>query len=1074
MKKFTRFLAILLITALLIAAFPITGASAETLCVKPGGGDGCYATISEAVTAAATGDTISVASGIYIEHVTINKSLTLVGSEAVINGDGTGIVVLITAPNVSISGFTITGSGLDPNAGAAGVGVMLTTGVHIFENTFTANAVGVALAGAVNNTVEHNQFVSNYIGVANTYQDYSGTRYLATGNVIDSNIITGSMHSGIYGDQDCDGNFLTNNTISDGVGSADGIYLWKSAGNTITGNTITNNPQYGMQMMGSSNAVISGNTITGNLDGIRIRASGYPQEGTPDYHPFYPFNIGENAIESNKQFSIAIDVPLTLESQGSLPIPEVLQDVIDQAPDGATILVPGSTDPYSLPGGFNINIDRLTIILGDGVVVQHESPCFTINADQTRILAEPGAVCIPTNGANGIDVAAGVTGVTVESLEITKGATTTGDGIAFAGAVTDIVLVDNYIHGLDGNGIGFAAEPAGVVDIHGNLFMDNDGSGISSTGVVPAEYNSWGHVDGAAAGDDASSGVVAEPYTHVDLYLDTSANPLGYQVVNGEQFTLAVKAHMVNVNAADFMLTYDPSLLTVHTITPGADFDGLYIGDPAAEQDLVDDAVAGQLHFRGFKLGGVVTGDVTLFTVTFNTLSTGTSLLDFDETTDGFGMPGVGSSSNIYAAALSDGSVKVIALPTLASDDIQGYYLTGEEQGFSVTIDNPATGGNFDGVLVDLKITGADLSDITSLFYWETELDPDDWALWTLTEDGSGNLVGTFGPPVTGFPLVAPLTVTTPFLVTFANGGAYPVELNLRDVASGEILATYSNTAVVYEKPVITSDDLAGPYLVNVPEPVTLTITNPSAIPGPFSLVFDLPAGTSIVYDGVTYTCVTTGCPPIPVTLPLASNSLPFTFTFTVPYTGDISVALFDSDYTPDPRELAELTVATGAYDNYTVTGSFIVEMTGTFMPPGYTGIPVTLTRLDLPSIDPYTAVTYKADFTNFLVSNVMAGSYQITTRQPRVLNISPDCGKILTVNANESLPSITLWRGNAQWNDDIINILDASRVGGQINQTGDLDGDVNFDGKVNVQDLAIVGNHYLWESVIKYDSWTP
>jgi len=74
-------------------------------------------------------------------------------------------------------------------------------------------------------------------------------------------------------------------------------------------------------------------------------------------------------------------------------------------------------------------------------------------------------------------------------------------------------------------------------------------------------------------------------------------------------------------------------------------------------------------------------------------------------------------------------------------------------------------------------------------------------------------------------------------------------------------LATLTNTAVVYEKPVITSADLGDPYLVNVPEPVTLTITNPSPIPEPFSLAFDLPAGTTIVYAGVTYTCDATGCP---------------------------------------------------------------------------------------------------------------------------------------------------------------------------------------------------------------------
>jgi hypothetical protein len=56
-----------LATAIGISAFLLAGAgqpaSAGTLCVKPGGTSGCFASIGAAVTAASAGDTIRVAVG---------------------------------------------------------------------------------------------------------------------------------------------------------------------------------------------------------------------------------------------------------------------------------------------------------------------------------------------------------------------------------------------------------------------------------------------------------------------------------------------------------------------------------------------------------------------------------------------------------------------------------------------------------------------------------------------------------------------------------------------------------------------------------------------------------------------------------------------------------------------------------------------------------------------------------------------------------------------------------------------------------------------------------------------------
>ena len=109
------------------------------------------------------------------------------------------------------------------------------------------------------------------------------------------------------------------------------------------------------------------------------------------------------------------------------------------------------------------------------------------------------AVCVPTNGSNGIDVNADLTNITIDGFEIDGSGQTTGDGINVAGPVTNLVVRDMYIHDLDGDGVNLADLPAGTVEIKGNLFMDNTGVGVRNDGgTMPllATDNAWGDVDG--------------------------------------------------------------------------------------------------------------------------------------------------------------------------------------------------------------------------------------------------------------------------------------------------------------------------------------------------------------------------------------------------------------------------------------------------------------------------------------------------------------------------------------------------------------------------------------------------
>jgi hypothetical protein len=139
-----------LIASSLIALSQI--ASAATGCVNPGGTSGCQSTISAAVAAAAAGDTILVAPGVYKEGVIITKSISLLGRSfktTVINAKG--------QPN----GIFINGMAASPNAGVTDVTI---SGFTIRN----ANFEGILAASASGVTIAHNHVTKNNLNLTPT------------------------------------------------------------------------------------------------------------------------------------------------------------------------------------------------------------------------------------------------------------------------------------------------------------------------------------------------------------------------------------------------------------------------------------------------------------------------------------------------------------------------------------------------------------------------------------------------------------------------------------------------------------------------------------------------------------------------------------------------------------------------------------------------------------------------------------------------------------------------------------------------------------------------------------------
>ncbi len=190
-----------------------------------------YETIQGAINDVDDGDTIIVTNGIYTENVVVNKSIILRsenGAETttVIASDSTDPVFDITADNVTIDGFNITGA----------------SGGH-----------GIKLSTSDNNTLENNIINNNDNGIS---------VYTSNNNTLTDNIIKKNTNDGIYIERSTN-NILTENNVSEN--GDDGISLYHSDNNnTLTDNIANGNVESGIQLSGSNNTIIADNIVNGN------------------------------------------------------------------------------------------------------------------------------------------------------------------------------------------------------------------------------------------------------------------------------------------------------------------------------------------------------------------------------------------------------------------------------------------------------------------------------------------------------------------------------------------------------------------------------------------------------------------------------------------------------------------------------------------------------------------------------------------------------------------------------------------------------------------------------------------
>jgi nitrous oxidase accessory protein len=287
--------------------------------------------LQAAIDAAAPGDTLLVDPGVY-DKIEIAKSLSLIGSHAIIRANERDACIRVKADSVNISGFLV-------RDGFYGISLENVTHCNISANTvirctqpgimlkFSQDNViehnnasfnglggegwyGIYLTNSNNNLIEHNVASNNGAYGINLFPSCNNNTirgnvlernmyglYMFTdcsGNLIESNVMSSNINSGLDMRFNCHDNLISNNTISNNAVA--GITLMEHSGkNTIKGNGISSNQRYGIQIQSTSddNTIIE-NNISDSQTGIFLDSSG---------NLLYKNRLADNVVQSEDRGS---------------------------------------------------------------------------------------------------------------------------------------------------------------------------------------------------------------------------------------------------------------------------------------------------------------------------------------------------------------------------------------------------------------------------------------------------------------------------------------------------------------------------------------------------------------------------------------------------------------------------------------------------------------------------------------------------------------------------------------------------------------------------------------------------
>jgi parallel beta-helix repeat protein len=272
------------ISLYLIVASGAHVTSAAIITVDDDGGSD-YISIQAAVDNASHNDRIIVYPGTYTENVDVDKGLTIISKSG--NPDDTVVqaadpddhVFHVTANNVTIRGFSITGASKLRNAGIYLYGVSESI---ITNNKLSNNYHGIALEASSSNRVNNNTAILNKKNGIYLY-GYSNNNILSN-NTANSNCWIGieqyKSSNNILINNTANSNwdgiilsFSSNSILINNVANAnndDGIDLSGATDNTLCNNTANSNTENGFLLGYSSNNTLINNTASNNKKGIYL------------------------------------------------------------------------------------------------------------------------------------------------------------------------------------------------------------------------------------------------------------------------------------------------------------------------------------------------------------------------------------------------------------------------------------------------------------------------------------------------------------------------------------------------------------------------------------------------------------------------------------------------------------------------------------------------------------------------------------------------------------------------------------------------------------------------------------
>ncbi len=305
---------LLFLAVTLAFCFPHAGVSAQQ-------GTGTF-DLAAALAAAAPGATITVPPGVYPAPVVIDKPLTLVGEERpLLQGSGEGDVVHITAPDVTLRGFAVRGSGISLDREDSGIRVSAP------RVTVEDNQVEDALFGIYYEEAPFGIIRDNTVTGMNLPESRRGDGlklFYSADTLIEGNrlrltrdalvwfsprtvVRDNWMENGRYGlhFMSTDDHLIENNVLR---GNSVGIYLMYGSNYTVRNNLLAGNrgpSGYGLGLKETNKATVEGNRMVNNRVGVYSDASPLRPDTTVEFRRnLFAFNEIALSLLPNVRYNV--------------------------------------------------------------------------------------------------------------------------------------------------------------------------------------------------------------------------------------------------------------------------------------------------------------------------------------------------------------------------------------------------------------------------------------------------------------------------------------------------------------------------------------------------------------------------------------------------------------------------------------------------------------------------------------------------------------------------------------------------------------------------------------------------